>query len=242
MQRFFTHGVLGLFLVSILTAPSFSQTADEVIKKMIDAQGGKQVYESIKDITITGTVELIQQGLEGTLTLYKKEPDKRRQDFEVMGMNLIEAYDGKTGWWTNQQTLEIEEMPEDRFIRTKRNSMPVVAPLYPDKYGLSHTLKGKETIDDHEYFVVIRKFPDDFEVIIYIDTKTYLPYKSISQIEAQGTELEVEQYTTDYKDVQGLKVAYSTSQHINGMEQMVMTVTEVKINAGLEDNLFVREK
>ena len=157
MQRFLTRSVLGIFLVSVLVVPGFGQTADEVVNKMIDAQGGKKVYESIKDITITGTIELVQQGVEGTVMMYKKEPDKRRQNFEVMGMNLIEAYDGKIGWWTNQQTLEIEEMPEDRLLRSKRNAMPVVAPLYPDKYGLTHTLKGKETIDDHEYFVVIRK-------------------------------------------------------------------------------------
>ena len=242
MKRFLILSALGLFLVNILAVPSSAQTADEVIKKMIDAQGGKKVYEGIKDITIIGTVELVQQGVDGSITLYKKEPDKRRQDFEVMGMNLVEAYDGKVGWWTNQQTMEIEEMPEDRFIRSKRNSMPVVAPLFPDKYGLSHTLKGKETIEGNEYFVVIRKFPDDFEVSIYIDAKTYLPYKSISQIEAQGMEIEVEQYTSDYKEVEGLMVAFSTSQYLNGQEQMIMTVSEVKINTGLEDSLFVMEK
>ncbi len=242
MKRLLTRSVLGLFLVSLLAVPSFSQTADEIINKMIDAQGGKEVYERIKDITIIGTIELVQQGIDGSIILYKKEPDKRRQDFEVMGMNLIEVYDGKVGWWTNQQTLEIEEMPEDRFVRSKRNAMPVVAPLYPDKYGLSHTLKGKETIEGNEYFVIIRKFPDDFEVTIYIDTKTFLPYKSISQIEAQGMEIEVEQYTTDYKEVEGLLVAFSTSQYLNGQEQMIMTVSEVKINTGLEDSLFVMEK
>lgn len=242
MKRFLILSALGLFLVNILAVPSFGQTADEVIKKMIDAQGGAKVYEGIKDITIIGTVELVQQGVDGSIILYKKEPDKRRQDFEVMGMSLVEAYDGKVGWWTNQQTMEIEEMPEDRFVRSKRNSMPVVAPLYPDKYGLSHTLKGKETLDGNEYFVVIRKFPDDFQVSIYIDAKTYLPYKSISQIEAQGMEIEVEQYTSDYKEVEGLMVAFSTSQYLNGQEQMIMTVSEVKINAGLEDSLFVMEK
>lgn len=242
MKRFLTLSILGLFLMGMGTVPDFSQTADEVIQKMIEAQGGKEVYESIKDITITGTAELVQQGVEGTLTVYKKEPDKRRQNFEVMGMNLIESYDGNLGWWTNQQTLEIEEMPEDRLIRAKRNALPVVAPLYPDKYGLSHTLKGKETLEGKEYFVVIRKYPDDFEVTMYIDSKTYLPYKNTSQVEIQGVELEIEQYTTDFKSIKGLMVAHSTSQYINGQEQMILTVSEVKINTGLEDSLFIMEK
>jgi outer membrane lipoprotein-sorting protein len=242
MKRLLTLIAVCLVLTGMLTVPNHGQTADEIIKKMIDAQGGKAVYESIKDITITGTAELVQQGIEGTLTVYKKEPDKRRQNFEVMGLNLIESYDGKIGWWTNQQTLEIEDMPEDRLVRAKRNAMPVVAPLYPDKYGLTHTLKGKEDLEGREYFVVIRKYPDEFEVTMYIDTQTYLPYKSISQVEAQGVALEVEQYTTDYKSIQGLKVAHSTSQYLNGQEQMILTVTEVKINTGLDDSLFAMEK
>ncbi|GAH91450.1 unnamed protein product, partial [marine sediment metagenome] len=71
------------------------------IKKMIEVQGGKKVFESIEDMTLYGTLEMAQQGLSGSITIYKKEPDKMRRDIEIMGMIITQAYDGETAWGVN---------------------------------------------------------------------------------------------------------------------------------------------
>ena len=241
MKKTLTLTILIFFSWSMTSLSA--QSADEIVKKMIDAQGGKKVYESIKDMTVKGTLEIIQQGLEAEITIYKKEPDKRREDIEVMGMLITSAYDGAMAWGTNQQTMAVEEFTGEQLVNAKREAMPVIAPLYPEKFGITHSLKGKETIEGKEYWVLERDYPDDFKIMMFLDTETYLPYKTVATIvDAMGTEHEVEQFQSDYKTVNGLVMAHSMSQVVDGAEAVALSVTEVTFNTGLDDSMFVMEK
>lgn len=239
MKRIFTLCLLGIFLFSLTASPGLCQTAKEILAKMIEAQGGKKVFENTKDITMSGTFDLVQQGLSGSVTVYKKEPDKRRMDFEVMGMVVTQAYDGKTAWQINPQTGSIEEMPEQQAAEMKRDAMPLVSILYPEKYGLSFALKEKEKIEDKDYFVLEMTFPDGFKATLYIDPETYLIYKTKAKAMGQmGVEVESEQFASDYKKVIGMMMAHSITVFNDGEEYLSVTITEVSFNTGLEDSLF----
>jgi outer membrane lipoprotein-sorting protein len=241
MKKTLTLTILIFFSWSMTSLSA--QSADEIVKKMIDAQGGKKVYESIKDMTVKGTLKIIQQGLEAEITIYKKEPDKRREDIEVMGMLITSAYDGTMAWGTNQQTMAVEEFTGEQLVSAKREAMPVIAPLYPEKFGITHSLKGKETIEGKEYWVLERDYPNDFKIMMFLDTETYLPYKTVATIvDAMGTEHDVVQFQSDYKTVNGLVMAHSMSQVVDDVEAIILTVTEVTFNTGLDDSMFVMEK
>ncbi len=95
MKKTLIWVLAGLFVMSILPAQGFGQTSKEVLEKMIDAQGGRKAMEAAKDTTISGTMELIQQGMNATLTMYQKEPNMMRMDIEVMGMVITQAFDGQ---------------------------------------------------------------------------------------------------------------------------------------------------
>ncbi len=241
MKRIMTFGVLlGFFLSSSALS---AQTADELLAKMIEAQGGKKVLEGIKDMTLTGTLEVVPQGMEGSLTVYKKEPDKRRSDIEIMGMLITNCFDGKIAWGTNQQTFAIEEFTGPQAENIKREAMPVVSVLNPEKYGISHTVKGKESLEGKEYFVLERKYQDGYTATIYVDPETYLPYRTDAIVtDATGVERAIENYATEYKKVDGFMVSHSVTQFVDGMEYLSITISEVKFNTGIEDNLFQMEK
>jgi hypothetical protein len=118
MKRIFSLTTASLYLITLIAVPLITliacqdsgQTAQQILEKMIEAQGGRNAAEGIKDMTGSGTIEMAVQGLSGPVTFYKKEPDKIRVDVEVMGRVFSRAYDGKTGWGTNPQTGGIEEM------------------------------------------------------------------------------------------------------------------------------------
>ena len=42
MKRILSLSLLGIFLVTLMTSPMFSQTAKEILAKMVEAQGGKK--------------------------------------------------------------------------------------------------------------------------------------------------------------------------------------------------------
>jgi len=242
MKRAFTFCVLGLLLIGFSAVPVVSQTSAEIIQKMIEAGGGKKALESIHDSTITGTMEITQSGYTGELTVYKKEPDKMRYDLEIMGMVITQSYDGSTAWRTNPQTGAIEEMPANEAEEMKREALPTVAILDPEKYGLTFELKGKESVDGKDHFIIQQTYPDGLRLHLYVDCSTYLVTKSKGTISTEMGEVELEQIASDYKKVNGLMVAHKVTTYVNGAESRIIVINDVQYNTGLEDSLFKMEE
>ncbi|MFC2165548.1 hypothetical protein ACFLT2_11205, partial [Acidobacteriota bacterium] len=191
---------------------------------------------------ITGDLEIVQQGLSGTMTIYKKEPDKRRADIEIMGMMITQAYDGQMAWFKNPQTGSSEEVTGDQADILKRQALPSAAALDPEKYGIKWAYKGKETVDDKDCFVLEQALSDGFTITHYVDSKTYLTYKSKSMITNQmGVEVEMEQIYSDFKKVGGVVMAHSVTSYQDGEEYTTISFSDVKFNTGLEDSLFEME-
>ena len=243
MKRILSYAVLFLFILGLTTPSVLSQDAKTIMEKNLEAQGGRKLLGSIKDITMTGTLEIVAQGLTGDFSTYWK-PGKRRFDLEVMGMVITQAYDGETAWMLNPQTGSIEDMPESAAASTKRDAMGIEAALNPEKFGITYEYKGKESIEGKEYFLVITKFEDGFSSTSYIDTQTYLTYKSKATVvdDMTGSEVEVESFASDYKEANGMMIAHTSIQYRDGEEYLSISVSEVKTNTGIEDSLFVKEK
>jgi outer membrane lipoprotein-sorting protein len=239
MKKNLLMSVLCLFFLGLIVSPGVGQDIKEIRAKMVEASGGVEMYENLKDLTITGTLDLTMQGLSGSLTIYKKEPDKRRTDIEVMGMLITQAYDGEMAWYTNPQTGAAEELSGDQAAQLKRQAMPSLAAVYPEKYGISWEYKDKETIEDKEYLVLSSTYPDGFQVTVYVDPSTYLTYKTKSRTTGQmGTEVEVEQYSADYKKIGGMVFPALITSYQDGEEYSVIAIEDVKTNTGLEDSMF----
>ena len=243
MKKIFVRGFLTFALLVLLFSPAPGQTVDEVLKKMIEAQGGPEVFKSIKDMTATGSINLTQQGMSGLLTVYKKEPDKRRVDVEMMGMLITQSYDGRVAWWTNPQTGSTEELSGQKADDLKRQALPIIANLEPTKYGLSYVLKGKEAVEGKEYFIIEESFLDGLRVTLYVDPETYLTSKSKAKIPgAGGAEIEIEQVSSDFRKEGEMMIAHAIITYQNGAEYSQITIKEAKFNTGLEDSLFVMSK
>lgn len=233
--------VLGLFLYSITSIPGYTQTAEEIIQKMIEATGGRKALESIDDSTVTGTIDLTDAGYTGEITIYKKEPSKMRIDVEVLGMVITQAYDGTVAWWVNPQTMATEEMPPTEAASMKRDALPRDATFNPEKYGISFEYKGKEQIDGKDHFVIDQTYADGFEVTLYVDAATYLITKSKGTMDTGAGEVEFEQVVSDYKKVNGLLIAHTITAYVNGIESRIIKINDIRYNTGLEDSLFSME-
>jgi outer membrane lipoprotein-sorting protein len=243
MRKTIAFGVCGLFLLALLSAPGSSQTAQEILGKWVEAQGGAKALEAIKDTTIIGNVELVSMGISGTVTMYQKEPNMMRLDIEVMGMVITQAFDGEIAWMVDPQTGATTQMPENASQDFKRQALGNGQILTPEKYGIKYDFKGKEKLEDKEYLVLEQTTSDGHKTTIYLDPATYLTYKTKGTALGQaGVEVMAESITTDYKKVDGLLIAHSMTQYQDGQEFMRMTMTKVTFNSSLEDSFFKMAK
>ncbi len=231
-----------LFFMVFISSPGLTQDVNKILEKMIEAQGGKKILEGIKDTTISGTMEMPQMGISGTVTMYHKEPNKQRMDAEVMGMVFTQAFDGEKGWMINPQTGSTEVMPEKATEYMRRESLGNQALLYPEKFGISFSYQGKDTIEGKEYLVLLQSFSDGYTVTMFLDPETYLVYKTKAKsLNQMGVEVDSETILGDYSKVEGMMVPHSFTIFQDGEEYLKITVTEVRFNSGLEDSFFQME-
>ncbi len=234
-------GILaGAFIISSLPALGYGQEAGDVLNMMIEAQGGRKVLEGLKDTTISGTMELIQQGMNATMTMYQKEPNLMRMDIEVMGMVITQAFDGQKGWYLNPQTGAAQDMDENMNKEFKRQALGNDSLLNPAKYGISYVFKGKEKAGDKECLALEQTMSDGHKSTLYIDPDTHLMARSKTTTLSQmgGGEVQSETIFGDYRKEGDAMVAHSMTILQDGAEFARMTLTKVTFNAGLEDSLF----
>ena len=231
--------ILTIGLLTLHPSRTYSQTAEDILEKMIDAQGGRAALEKIQDTVLTGYVEMVQMGYGGSLTTYLKEPNKLRLDATVQGTLITQTFDGETGWMTNPITGMVEEMPPILAADFGRSALGNDSLLNPKKYGISYTLTGKELMEGKEYYILSQNFSDGFKASLLIDTKTYLMYKTqTTSINEIGEEIEVETILSDYKNIDGILIAHTIVTIQNDEEFMTMTIDKVEFNTGLEDTWF----
>jgi outer membrane lipoprotein-sorting protein len=253
MKRILVFAVVCLFSLGLIAPSGVALNAQEagksdakamaVLKKMIEAMGGRSTMEAVKDMTATGTMEMPSMGMEGSATLYTKKENLFRMDIEIMGMSITQAFDGEIGWYTNPQTGAVEELEGEQLEDMKRQAIGDAAYFAPEKYGIVYTSKGQEKLEDKDYDVLQMTYADGFEVTLYIDGKTHLPYKtvSIAPNPMTGVEGEVEAFSSDYREINGMMVAHTITQYTDGEEFMIITMDEIKFDTGLDESLFKKE-
>ena len=242
MKKFAVAGIL-LALLAGLTVSAQTPDVKGLSDKMIQALGGRAALAAVKDTTTSGTLEMVQMGMNGSVTMYQKEPDKMRIDIELMGMVITQAFDGQKAWMTNPQTGSTEEMPETQGQSMRRQALGNDALLNPEKYGITYVLKAKEKIGDKEYFVLEQTSKDGTKAMMYIDPGTYLIYKAKAKTQdMSGADVEGETVFEDYRKEGDIMMAHKMITYQAGAEFLRMTFTKVTYNASLDDAFFKMSK
>lgn len=99
--------------------------------------------------------------------------------------------------------------------------------------------QGEKQIEGKDYLVLEQTHADGHKITHYIDSKTYLTYKTATTAQGMmGGEVEEENFLSDYKKVNGVMIAHTMTALQDGEQVFTMSYTEVKLNTGLEDSLF----
>ena len=209
----------------------------KILGKWITAQGGRDRLQSITDIKCSATVRVIPIGITGTSITYQKRPNKQRTEIKLTGMTMIQFSNGEMGWISNL-IGSFQGMPKEAHEQFKKAASAGDMLLNPDKYGITPSFEGRKSIEGKDYIVLKLSSSDDRSTYHYIDPDTYLEYKSVT-ISPNGEE---ETFLSDYREIEGTRVPFSTKIHQSGKEFMTFSVTEYKYNTNLEDSIFEKPK
>ena len=222
------------------TAAAKLPTVREILDRYVQALGGRAALEKIQTRAMKGTVEISPMGVKGTTESYAAAPDKFYTRMNLGGIGeILDSFDGKTAWTVNPLQGN-RDKTGDELAQTKLNAN-FHRELNFDKLYPKMDFKGIEKIGDKEVYVIAAE-PTGLETqTFYFDKQTGLLLREdVTAVSPEG-KIPTKNYYEDYREIDGIKMPFKTRSVLPQFE-LVMTLTEVKNGAKIDDSLFVKPK
>src|SRR5438128_5468974 len=202
---------LVVFLL-LFSSFAFSQTADELIAKNIQAKGGMDKIKAIKTVRMSGKLDAAG-GFTGLIGQENMRPSLVRETFTLQGMTQVQGYDGSLcrqrrplGGRTDPQLMGEDDM-RDLLIDADFDG-PLVD--YKEK-GNRVEFLGHDTIDGDDALRLKVTLKNGDIVYYYLDPDTFLEIKTERREFIRGAVHETVAQLGSYKPVNGVMFPHAVS-------------------------------
>jgi len=110
--------------------------------------------------------------------------------------------------------------------------------LDPASFGITLSYEGTEKINANDAHKIKMTLPSGIRWFAYFDAESGLKVKEQKEMQTQMGLIEQVITYDNYTDVEGIKYPFKLTQSF-GPQSVEMTVSSVKVNKGLSDDLFV---
>ena len=177
-----------------------------------------------------------------------KRPGKTRMEATIQGNTMVQAYNGKDGWaitpWIG--TMDPQDVGEEQLKQFKDQSdMDGKLFNWKDK-GYTVELIGTEDMEGTEvYKIKLIEKPDkegeEGDVTFYfIDSDSFVILKASTKMIVQGNEMESETFQSNYKQINGVAIAFSMETKMGGNSMSQIVIDEIKFDEEIDDKIFDR--
>src|SRR6266481_4267127 len=233
--------ILCITLLLFLPLAAAAQTADEIVKKVLDARGGVDKLKAVQSERITGRISF-SRGVEGAFVVELKRPMKVHVEISLEGQQIIRVYDGKSsGWMLNPfaENKEVQPLSSEE-LKNIADESDFDGPLVDYKTkGNRIELAGKENLDDKPvYRVKLTKESGDVR-FYFFDASSFLLLKWEGVRKTGDQELPWESFFSDFREVQGLKYPFRIDQGSPGTDiKQTLNAEKIEINPRIDDSRF----
>ena len=229
-------------ILSLAFITSYAQNADEVIQKYAKAMGGLTAFNAVKTLRMTGTVKV--QGMELPITVQIINGKAVRTDVDAMGQMVIKSYKDGKGWKIDpfSGAATATDMTNEELIESKGQSM--IASQLMDYKARGHKveLQGQEDAEGIKCYKIKLTNKDDNKVTTYfISLADNMLIKSVITRDIQGQEMEVENYSSDLKEYNGIKFPMTRTQKVQGQVFQEVKMTSVEFNIPIDEKVFEKQ-
>ncbi|MDE0316830.1 MAG: insulinase family protein [Candidatus Poribacteria bacterium] len=217
--------------------------AKRILAAAVDAHGGLEKLQAVKNIVMEGhTSANSPTGPQIEGTSYYVYPDKFRQDLKMPQGETAYVFDGTSGFvlmpmGVQPIPLQMANTFKDAVFREplwlltnlSQNDIPI-------QYAGTEDVQGKPTS------ILLLRQPSGEMMKLFVSEDTYYIVKIAYPDSSQGITVNRETLLNDYRDVDGVKVAYHAVQNVEGQLFSESRVTRITLNAELEESLFQEPK
>jgi hypothetical protein len=219
-----------------VSAPAL--TADEVVKKYVEAIGGEDAISKTKTMSIDGTMQVM--GTEAPTTTITVDGVGSKQESLFNGTKIISCYTDKGGWAVNPMmgAADPTPMPDDQY-NSGKEGIYVGGLLY--NYAAKGSTIELASKDDKAYTIKLTT-KEKVKYTFVIDAKTYLVSSMATETSMQGQPVTLTASYSDYRKTEtGFLVPYFIGLDF-GQFQLSVTVTKVELNKTIDPAIFAMPK
>lgn len=231
--------ILMLSFLTVTATQAQNVTLDVILKNYFENIGGEEEWKKVESMTITGKTSA--QGMTMPITIKTMAPAYFKMEMDFQGKKFIQAYDGKTAWMLNpfMGGNEPTKMDEEQSKEMGKQKFQDEFIDYKEK-GHEIELVGTEEIDGTETYKVKMKKKSGDVVFYFFESENFVPIMVRSLMDSGPMKGQaVETYMSDYQEVDGLMMAFTTEQKMGGNTVFSMTAEKVMLNdEDIEADLF----
>lgn len=210
-------------------------TAEEIIEGYINALGGKEKLLSVNDRSTKMKAEM--SGVKVEVSLYQKAPNKLYQVVEAPGFEQKTYFNGEKGFQVTQLGEKEIDGNELQLMKNE-SSLHLITDL--DAFGIKAEYVETLSINNKPAHKVLFTDPADNTWFHFFDADTYLKLRDEKEVSTEmGTFKNVIDYD-DYREIEGVLYPHKIKQTIAG-QSIQYEVTSMRVNSGLNDNLFEKK-
>jgi hypothetical protein len=214
-----------------------AQTVDELISRMIVARGGIEKMKALQTRRETGTISF-GPDTEGPFTAELARPNKLRVEVHLPNANVVQAFDGKSGW-QNMPGSDQAAIMDQAQTRAMSEQADFDGPLidYKQKGNVVEQV-GVGDLEGHKTYRLRVTLANGDVHYWELDAESYLPVRWRGNRTANGVETPIESVFTDFRDVNGVKYPFTIESFIEGKLVQQMKIASREANVKIEDARF----
>lgn len=221
----------------MMTFPAAAQELEQILEDHYRA-AAQEKMQKVETMVTRGTNIYSGVGIETDFVLYQARPNKLRIEGEFQGSQVIQTYNGQTGWmYAPSMGIDQPQEMTPQEVETVLNQSEFENPLW-NYEERGNTLEFLGTVEEENMDHMKLTTDEGDELHFYLDRESHLIAFIRSTQVMGGSETEVEVNLSEYKNVKGIPVAHRMVTKMGGEEVTTVQIDKVEINKKLGLDLF----
>lgn len=231
--RRFTLFLIALFAAGHATATL--PTGEEIMMKKIEALGGEAALARHHNCLMKGTMSI--SGIQMDATIYTAEPNLQYILFDSEMIGKMESgCNGKVAW--DLSVMQGASVKEREELETALFDAAFNPELHWRDRFTSIDVQAVEEINGKPCYKAVLTPKLGEPVTTHIDIETGLTLKTATVINSAMGSVSVVSDLSDYREVDGVKVPFTTRVLLMGAQEMITTLDSVEFNVDIPERTF----
>jgi outer membrane lipoprotein-sorting protein len=235
--RYLSRSIIPLLILFLTVGSAVADlpAGEEIMIRRIEALGGEAALARHHNSVMKGTMSV--SGVDMSATIYSAEPNLSYTLFESEMIGRMESgCNGEVAW--DMSTMQGASAKEGKELEKAIFDAAFNAELHwRDRYT-SIDVQGEEELDGVTCYKVVLAPAVGDSITAYVDAETWLTVRTETVSNSDMGSISIVADPSDYREVDGVKVPFSTKIVLMGAQEMTTTIESIEFNVEIPEGVF----